>query len=174
LYGGKEQVSFVVPANSFDKLIFTPEVYLIDLEIGEQKYTAILKDVQYHPVSDKVLHADFLQVFDDKPVNVSIPVKVEGTAPGIIAGGKLTLKMRKISLKGLVNDIPEEIVVNVSKLKIGMGIRIKDINLDNITLLDNASSVVVSVKTARGAVAEEGEEEGEEGEGSQETTEAAE
>jgi large subunit ribosomal protein L25 len=174
LYGGKDQISFTVPEQKFEKIIFTPEVYVIDLDIDGKKYASILKEVQYHPVSDSILHADFLQIVEDKPFTVSIPVRITGTAPGIIAGGKLVQKLRKVSLKGLVNDIPEALEVNVGKLKIGMSIRVKDININNIALLDNPSSVIVGVKTARGVVAGEEAEESEEGTESAETSESAE
>jgi len=174
LYGGSEQLSFTVPEKKFEKIIFTPEVYVVDLEIGGNKYAAVLKEVQYHPVSDNILHADFLQILDDKPFSVSIPINITGTSPGIIAGGKLVQKLRKVSLKGLINDIPDKLEVNVDKLKIGMSIRVKDININNVTLLDNPSSVIVSVKTARGAAGEEGEEGEESEEGASESTEAKE
>ena len=159
LYGGDEQISFVLPEKKFDKIIFTPDVYIIDLKIGDKKYAALLKEVQYHPVYDNVLHADFLQVSEDKAISVAIPVTIKGTSPGVIAGGKLTLKMRKLKLKGLINDIPENVVLNISPLKIGDAIRVKDVSLKNITVLDNPSNVILNVKTARGVVVAEGEEE---------------
>lgn len=170
LYGGDEQISFVLPEKKFDKIIFTPDVYIIDLKIGDKKYAALLKEVQYHPVYDNVLHADFLQVSEDKAISVAIPVTIKGTSPGVIAGGKLTLKMRKLKLKGLINDIPENVVLNISPLKIGDAIRVKDVSLKNITILDNPSNVILNVKTARGVVVAEGEEEGENAEASTEET----
>jgi len=164
MYGGEEQVSFTLPGKKFDKIIFTPDVYLVDLEIGGKNYVALLKDVQYHPVSDTVLHADFLQVLEKKPITVSIPIVLTGVSVGVMNGGKLTVKMRKLSLKGLFSDIPENIAIEISDLKIGMGIQIKDIKIDKITMLDNPNNVVLSVKTARGILDEEEEEETE-GEG---------
>jgi large subunit ribosomal protein L25 len=179
MYGGDEQISFTLPDKKFDKIIFTPEVYLIDLEISGNKYVALLKDVQYHPVSDKVLHADFLQVLEKKPITVSMPVILEGTPIGVMNGGRLVNKMRKLALKGLFNDIPENIVLDVSQLKIGMGIQVKEVELEKITFLDNSSNVIVNVKTARGVEDEDEDEDGEEGtegaEGAEgETSEAAE
>jgi large subunit ribosomal protein L25 len=172
LYGGKEQVHFIVNDFDFGKLIFTPEVYLVNLEIGGETTLAILQDVQYHPVTDKVLHADFLVVTDDKPITVGLPVKTEGVSPGVLAGGKLVKKMRKLVVKGMVNDVPEIITIDISKMGIGSNIKVKDIAVDGLTFMDVPSAVVVSVKTARVLAPEETEEEEEEGEG--ESTEAAE
>ncbi len=175
LYGGEEQISFTLPEKKFDKIIYTPDVYLVDLEIGGKEFVVLLKDVQYHPVSDKVLHADFLQVLENKPITVSIPVNLTGTSIGVMNGGRLTLKMRKLSLKGLFSNIPENIVLDITKLKIGMGIQVKDIVIEGITLLDNPSNVILSVKTARGVAGEDGEEESEEvAESEAEATESAE
>jgi len=157
LYGGEEQISFTLPEKKFDKIIFTPEVYLIDLEISGKNYVALLQDVQYHPVTDKVLHADFLQVLESKPISVSMPVILTGTSIGVVNGGKLTLKMRKLKLKGLFTDIPENIVLDITKLKIGMGIQVKDVKLDKLEILDNPNNLIVSVKTARGILSEEEE-----------------
>jgi len=165
MYGGDEQISFTLPEKKFDKIIFTPEVYLIDLEIGDKKYAALLKEVQYHPVSDRVLHADFLQVKEDKAISVAMPIKATGTSIGVMNGGKLSVKMRKITLKGLINDIPEDIVLDITKIKIGMAIRVKDVAIKGITLLDNPSNVILSVKMARGVI--EDEEEGEETDGAE-------
>ncbi len=163
IYGGKEQIHFVLNEKDFKKLLFTPEAFNILINVDDKEYSTILQDVQYHPVSDKVLHADFLEITPGKPVSVSIPVKYEGTAPGIIKGGKLITGMRKLRLKGLIENMPESITLDISKLDIGNSIKIRDINLENLQLLDVKSAVVVSVKTARGAqVSEEGEEEVEE------------
>lgn len=174
LYGGEEQVSFTLPEKKFDKIIFTPEVYVIDLEIGDKKYIALLKEVQYHPVSDRVLHADFLQVTEEKEISVSIPIKLMGTSIGVLNGGRLTLSMRKINLKGLINNIPENVALDISPLKIGDSIQIKAITLEGITLLDNPSNVIVNVKTARGAADDEEDEEGEEGAEGESESEATE
>lgn len=132
-------------------------MYLIDLEISGKNYVALLQDVQYHPVTDKVLHADFLQVLESKPISVSMPVILTGTSIGVVNGGKLTLKMRKLKLKGLFTDIPENIVLDITKLKIGMGIQVKDVKLDKLEILDNPNNLIVSVKTARGILSEEEE-----------------
>ncbi|GAB4313881.1 MAG: 50S ribosomal protein L25/general stress protein Ctc [Bacteroidales bacterium] len=165
LYGGAEQVHFTVDEKEFSKLIFTPEVYIIELTVEGKTVKAILQDVQYHPVTDRVLHADFLETVEGKPVTVALPIHLEGNAPGVIAGGKLIKKMRKLVVKGMVDDLPEFITVDISKLKLGSNIKIRDISVSGLELLDPPSSVIVAVKTARGALADVAEEEGEEAEG---------
>ena len=172
LYGGKDQVHFTAEVAAFKHIIFTPETYLINLEIGGKKYQAILQDVQYHPLSDNLLHADFLLIQDSKKVTVSLPVKVKGAAPGVLRGGKLNVKLTKIKLKGLVKDIPEFIEINVSKLDIGQSIKVKDLSIANIIMLSPSTAVIADVKTARGAVGDEASEEEAEGEGSEEGGEA--
>jgi large subunit ribosomal protein L25 len=164
LYGGKEQTHFIIPELDFRRLIFTPDVFLVNLTVDGKEYQAVLQDVQYHPVTDKVLHADFLEVISGKPIIVGLPVKLEGTSPGVIRGGKMIKKMQKIRVKGLVEDMPEYIVVDISELEIGGSVKISDIELDKLDTLDPANSVIVRVKTARTIEEIEGEEEEEEGE----------
>jgi large subunit ribosomal protein L25 len=150
LYGGKEQVHFAADAVSFKPIIFTPETFLIKITIGDKSYDAILKDVQYHPVEDNLLHADFYQVDANKPVIVSLPVKALGTSPGVIRGGKMKIKLSRLKVKGLIADIPESIEINISKLNVGQGFKVKDLSVPGLTFLDPASNVVLDVKVARG------------------------
>jgi large subunit ribosomal protein L25 len=163
LYGGKEQVHFTIDEMAFSKIIFTPEVYLINLQLNGKEYSAILQDIQYHPVNDKVLHADFLEIFEDKAVTIGVPVKFEGVAPGILAGGKLFKKLRKLRVNGLVKDLPDFIVINIDELGIGDSVRVRDVINKELEFLDTPNAVIVMVKTARGAAEEEEGEEGEEG-----------
>ncbi len=167
LYGGKEQVHFVIKDLDFDKLIFTTDVYLVTIDIDGKEQQAILQDVQFHPVTDKVLHADFLEVVMEKPIVIGVPVQFEGNVPGVMAGGRLIKKMRKVIMKGLINDMPDYIMVDMSGLNIGDTVKIKDLNIGKLEPLQNENNVVVMVKTARGVDEdlEEEEEEGEEGEG---------
>lgn len=155
LYGGKEQVHFSIPEKNFKPIIFTPEVSQVSLDISGKKYPAILQDVQYHPVHDNILHADFLEIVPGKPITVSIPVKLEGAPVGVLKGGKLTKKLKKLKLVGLVEHIPEHILLQIGDLDIGDSIRVRDIKLDNLTLLDVPNSVVVNVLVTRAAVEEE-------------------
>ncbi len=165
MYGGEKQVHFITDEIKFDKIIFTPDVYLIDLTIDGSKYRAILQDVQYHPVTDKVLHADFLELVPDKPISIGIPVQLVGSSPGVIAGGQLIKKMHRIRVKGLVEDMPEYIEVDISKLVIGSSIKIRDINLDKLSTLDPPNSVLVRVKTSRNVTEDTDEDEDEDEEG---------
>ncbi|MDD2529852.1 MAG: 50S ribosomal protein L25/general stress protein Ctc [Bacteroidales bacterium] len=153
MYGGEEQVRFSVPATEFKPLLFTPDTNYIELNIEGKKTLTILQDIQYHPVSDEVIHADFLRLFDDKPITISVPVKTVGVAPGVLQGGKLETKIRKMKLKGLPNDMPQYVEVNISNLNIAQGIKVEEIQIPNIEKLDVKSSVVVWVKSTRQAAA---------------------
>lgn len=166
IYGGEKQIHFAVEDLAFDSLIFTPDVYEINLDIDGKKFTAILQDVQYHPVTDKVLHADFLEVLEGKPVIVGVPVHLIGDSVGVIRGGKLIQKMHKLRVKGLINKIPEFIDIDISNVNIGGSVKIREIELEDLTLLDPLNSVIVRVKAARAVeVVDEDEDEDGEGEG---------
>ncbi len=145
LYGGKEQIHFITEEKNFKPILFTPNVYIVDLNIGDKKFMAVLQDIQYHPVGDNILHADFLQVLPEKPVTISIPVAFTGVAPGVLSGGSLKKKIRKIKVKALVEDLPDQLVIDISKLKIGDSIRIADVANDKLTFLDNPNSMIVGV-----------------------------
>jgi large subunit ribosomal protein L25 len=166
MYGGKEQIHFEIDSFTFGKIIFTPETYLVELNIDGKVYNALLQDVQYHPVSDTALHADFLEVIPGKPIITALPIRITGNSPGVIAGGKLQQKLRKMKVRGVVENLPEEIIVNISKLKIGDSIKVKAVTTDNVEFLDIPNAVVVMVKTARGggAALEDEEAEGAEDE----------
>ena len=116
LYGGAENVHFTATVSDIRKLVYTPEVFVVNLNIDGKETKAILKALQFHPVTDKVLHMDFLAITETKPVMVELPVKLEGLAEGVKAGGKLSLEMRKLKVKGIYTQIPENIVVNVTEL----------------------------------------------------------
>lgn len=164
IYGGKEQLHFTMDEKEFGKLIFTPETYLVKLSIGEKEYAAVLQDVQYHPVSDVVLHADFLEVMEDKPIVTALPLQFIGTPKGVLRGGRLIKKFRKLKVKGMLKDLPDLIEIEITKLNIGQSVLVRDMKRDNITFLDPENAVIVGVKTARTvAVADEEEEEAEGG-----------
>lgn len=172
VYGGKEQTHFLAEEKDFKNILFTPEVCVLNLNIDGKEVSAVLQDVQYHPVTDRILHVDFLEILDGKPVTVAIPVILEGTAPGIMLGGKLRLKIRKMLVKGLLENLPDQIVIDISKLNIGDSVRVMDINMEKLSFIDYANSIVVGVFTAR--VIEEEEEESEEGEEGEEGAEGTE
>lgn len=162
LYGGKEQMHFTLDEKAFGKLIFTPDSYLVNITLGGNTYRAILKDVQYHPVSDSVLHADFLEVMDGKPIVTSLPIAFTGTSKGVLRGGKLVKKLRKLKVKGMVQDIPDSIEIDITKLNIAQSILIRDMKHPKLRFLDPENSVIVAVKTARAVIAAEEEESTEE------------
>ena len=162
LYGGEKQVTFYAHENDFRKLVYTPETFLVELDISGNKVKAVMQDIQFHPVTDKILHIDFLEVFEDKPVTISLPVILEGVSIGVKNGGNLLFRRPKIIVKGILANLPDAITINIEHLKIGMFIYIKDIEVDGIEFLAPPNSVVVGVKTARAALVEEIEEDGEE------------
>ena len=163
LYGGEKQVTFYAHENDFRKLVYTPDTFVVELSIDGTVTKAIMQDIQFHPVTDKILHIDFLEIFDDKAITVSVPVILNGTAIGVKNGGNLMFRRPKIITKGLVANLPDAIELNIEHLKIGMFTYIKDITVEGCELIAPGNSVVVGVKTARAAVEEEVEEEVEEG-----------
>ena len=163
LYGGEKQVTFYAHENDFRKLVYTPDTFVVELDIDGTVTKAIMQDIQFHPVTDKILHIDFLEVFDNKAITVSIPVNLNGTAIGVKNGGNLMFRRSKIITKGLVANLPNSIELNIEHLNIGMFTYIKDITIEGCELVAPGNSVVVGVKTARAAVEEEVEEEVEEG-----------
>jgi large subunit ribosomal protein L25 len=175
LYGQGEQTHFSVRRVDVEKLIFSPDVYQVEIDIDGNKKNAIIQELQMHPVKDSAMHVDFLEVADDKPVRVSLPLRTTGAAIGVINGGKLRQPYRKLKVLGLAANLPEEITVDVSKLRIGQAIRVSQIPADNFEFLDPADAVVLSVKMARGAVdaGDEDEDEAEGGEGEGEGEAAA-
>lgn len=176
LYGGKENINFHVDEIAFSKLINTSEVHLIDLNFGDKTVKAVIREVQFHPVSDEPIHADFMEVFDDKPITIGIPVRFTGNSVGVMKGGSRREKMRKLIVKALPNDVPEEVVVDITKMKIGDVIQVEDINIDGVEFLDHPKAVIVAVKMSRlvvkGADDDEDEEDTDE-EGAEAATEEA-
>jgi len=149
LYGGKEQIHFQMEERAFTKIVFTPEVFILQINIDGKEYNAVMQDIQYHPVSDSILHADFLEVLPGKLISVGVPLKLVGTSIGVLQGGKLIQKLRKIRVKGLIDDLPEYIDIDITKMSIGSSVKIRDVKLDKLELLDPPNSVVVRVKAAR-------------------------
>lgn len=138
------------------KLIYTPDIFAIDLDINGDKRTAVLKDIQFHPVKDSILHIDLLEVSENKPVVMEVPVKLEGHAEGVKAGGKLSLAMKKLRVKALYTAIPERLVINVDHLGLGKTMQVGDIHIDGLELVNAKNAVVCAVqltRAARGAAA---------------------
>jgi large subunit ribosomal protein L25 len=168
LYGGTENLHLTAHNLEFKDLIYTPHIYKIDLEVEGKTIPCIMKDIQFHPVTDSILHIDFLEIFEDKMFATALPVRTTGMSPGVKEGGKLKIEMRKLKVKGYLKDIPDELVVDISTLELGKTIKVKEMDVENIEFLDPGSNVVLSVKltrVAKGMAAGDEGEEGEEGEG---------
>jgi large subunit ribosomal protein L25 len=148
LYGGAEQIHFTVPGILFRPLLFTPDVFDITLNVEGAEYRAVLQATQFHPVSDALIHADFLQV-TDKPVSVAVPVRLLGTAPGVQKGGKLVTRIRKLRVRGPIDSIPEYIDVDVSNLDLGKVVRVGEIVVDGIEVLEQAANPVAGIEIPR-------------------------
>ena len=157
IYGKEKNLHFHAPELSFKNLIYTHEAHLVDLNIDNEIHKAVIKDVQYHPVSDKILHADFIEVFDDKPVVINVPIKVSGDSIGVIAGGKLSIKKRNIKVKGLPKDLPEYLHIDITNLKIHDTVKVGDMAYEKIELLDPKKMLVLTIATSRVAQKTEGE-----------------
>ncbi|MCB6973314.1 MULTISPECIES: 50S ribosomal protein L25/general stress protein Ctc [Butyricimonas] len=151
LYGGEANVHFAVRDRDLKKLLYTPNVYLVKLVLEGKTYDAVMRDIQFHPVTDKVLHIDFYQTFEDKPVVIEVPVKTTGHAAGVQAGGKLVLITRKLKVKALPKDMPDEITLDVTSLGVGKSIKVQDINIEGIDIVNAKSVVVAQVKLTRAA-----------------------
>ena len=150
----------VVKAEDVRKLIYTPDIFEIDLEVNGEKRKAVMKELQFQPVKDTVLHIDFLEVYPEKPIVMEVPVQVEGHAEGVKAGGKLTLSMRKLKVKATYDKIPERLVVNVDNLGLGQSLAVGDLAFEGLELMNAKNAVVCAVqltRAARGAAAKAAE-----------------
>jgi len=158
VYGGSNEknINFVVKNSDVRNLIYTHEVYLVNLVLDGKPMMAILKEIQFHPVKDNILHIDFLHVFPSVPVVIELPVRLEGLAAGVKSGGKLSLDMRKLKVKALAEKLPQELVINVENLELGKSIQVGDLNFEGLELLTPKNAVVCRVqltRAARGAAA---------------------
>ena len=166
LYGGEKQVCFYAHENDLRKLVYTSDVFLVELDVEGTKTSCVMQDIQFHPVTDNILHVDFLEVFEDKEVTVEIPVILNGLAIGVRNGGNLLFRRKKIVTRAVPSKLPDAIEIDISDLSIGQFVYIKDLKSDDYSFLAPDGSVVVGVKTARAAIEEEvadEEEENEEG-----------
>ena len=144
---------------SFAKIVYTADVFLIDVKVGDETVRTVIGDIQFHPVTDKILHIDFIRVFDDKSVKINVPVNISGNSIGVRNGGRLTQNMRSMKIEAFAKNLPETIVIDITNLKIGQSIRVSDMELSDVTFLNNSNDVIVAVKTARTAIASEEEDE---------------
>ena len=171
IYGGEKVTHFYAHKNDFRHLVYTPNVYLVNLKIDGKECRAIMQDIQYHPVTDEILHIDFYEIFVGKEVIIKIPVKLNGLSIGVKEGGKLALETRKLRVKALPKNLPDILNVDVTELKLEKTIKVGDLSFEDLELLDFKNSVVCSVKLTRVAKSLDEETEGEETEG-EETEEA--
>lgn len=149
--GNQVATHFTVTVDGLRKLVYTPHIYVVDLNIDGKIVNAIMKDIQFHPVTDAILHVDFLQINEENPIVMEVPVQLEGLAEGVKAGGKLALQTRKLKVKALYNLIPERLVVNVTNLDLGKTIKVGELNYEGLTLLNAKEAVVCAVKLTRAA-----------------------
>ena len=151
IYGGGETVHFSVPAPAFKQLIYTPQSYLVNFDIDGKKELAVMREVQYHPVSGDVLHVDFYRVNEAKPVAIDLPVVLTGNSEGVKLGGKLILSKRKLRVAALVKDLPDTVEVDVTELGLGKSIFVSDLHIPGLTILTPASTAVCAVRMTRAA-----------------------
>ncbi len=155
IYGGKEQIHFVVDEKELKKLVYTPEVFKSDIKVGDNQYSAIMQEIQMHPIKDKIVHIDFRELIPGKFITIELPVKITGTSPGVRDGGLLKQNFRKLKVSAQPENFLENITVDISGLKVGQGIKIADLNYPGVKFLDKISSEVVVVKHKRGVVEED-------------------
>lgn len=151
IYGGGSQVHLSLNKKELAKAIFTPDVYQVNLTVDGKTIPTLIKETQFHPVTDEILHVDFMELVKDKPVKVKLPVRLQGQSRGVKAGGKLLVHFRKVDLKGIPSALPAEVVVDITNLRIGQNIRVRDLANDKLAFLNDPNAVVVAVAPARGA-----------------------
>lgn len=152
VYGGEKEIAFSVPEVDFRGLVYTPNVYIVNLTVDGEAMQAVLKDIQFHPISGNILHVDFLQISDNKPVTIGVPLKIVGHSEGVKAGGKLQVEMRKLNVKGLPANLPDILEVDITSLGLGQVIKVGSLSYENLEILNAKSAVVAAVKSTRAAV----------------------
>ncbi len=168
LYGGKTQTHFAVDEVKLSKLVINPDVFAIELDIDGTSIKCIIQEVQFHPVTDRIVHIDLLEILDGKEIKVKLPLISEGTAKGVINGGRMVTLFRRVPVQGLFENLPDALIADVSPLKIGDNLRVSDLSVEGCRILLNESVLLFACKVTRAALSEEelgGEEGGEEGEG---------
>ena len=149
LYGGPTQSHFAVSAADLKAVVYTPVVHFIDLQIAGVTSQAIIKDIQFHPLTEQIIHIDFLLLDPKKPVTIEIPIKLTGTSPGVKTGGKLVQKLRKLRIKALPKDHLDNIEVSIEQLEVGKSVRVSEISFPNLTITNAPEDTIVSVTTSR-------------------------
>jgi len=162
LYGGEENVHFSAPTKAFKKIVYTPDFNIINVEVDGKSHRAVMQDLQFHPVTDKLLHIDFMALTDGRPITASLPIVFEGLAEGVKAGGKLLPKERKLKVKALPENLISELKVDVTNLVLGKSVKVGDLSYENIEILNNPNIPIASVEIPRALKSAQADEEGEE------------
>jgi len=149
LYGGKEQKHFAVTITELKDAIYSPEANFVEIALGNEKIKAVIKELQFHPLTETLLHVDFLQLFDDKAITMEIPVRLTGTSPGVKMGGKLVQKLRKLRVKALPKDMPQAVEVSIEKLEVGNLFRVRDLEKGAYLVTNTPEDTIVSVAMSR-------------------------
>ena len=158
LYGAGENVTFVVNEKELRALIYTPSSFIVELDFNGKIEKAVMRETQFHPIREQVLHVDFYRVIDGQPVSIALPVRLTGNAEGVKIGGKLALSARKLVVRGLMENLPDELVVDVTPLKVGQTIFVGDLQFEGLQFLSPATQAVCAVRVtraSRGAAAEQ-------------------
>jgi large subunit ribosomal protein L25 len=174
IYGGEENVHFYTPETSFKTLLYTPEAHLVIIEIDGKSYKAVIRDAQFHPVTDEIEHVDFFELVAGKAVTINVPVKLVGNARGVRNGGRMKVNLRTLKVKATEENLPGYIEHNIENVRIGESVRVKDIKVDGFEIVDIPSRAILTIQTSRNMVEDvEEETEGEEGaaEGAEASTE---
>ena len=157
VYGGETQTHFHVLESAINKLVWSGDIYQVEIDVDGKKKNAIIQEIQQHPVSDRLLHVDFLEL-GDKPVKISLPVRFSGMSEGVRNGGRLMTTFRKLTVLGNPNKLPEAIEIDITNLKIGDGVRVRDVETEDLNILETPGSMIVAVKMSRNATLDEEEE----------------
>ncbi|WP_396187484.1 50S ribosomal protein L25/general stress protein Ctc [Flavobacterium sp.] len=152
LYGGNQPVHFSADERAFKSLVYTPNAHTVVIELEGKSFNAVLQDIQVHPVSDKILHIDFFQLFDDKEITMEVPVKITGVSPGVLLGGDLRLNTRRLKVKALPKNLPDFIEANISELQMGNKLYVTKLVSNNFKLLHPDNTVVAQVRISRAAM----------------------
>lgn len=174
IYGGEETIHFSTPDVSFKDILFTPEVYKVEINLDGKTYAAVIRDVQYHPVTDDTEHVDFFQLVADKPIVLKVPVQLKGNARGVRNGGRLKVNLRKLRVKATPDNLPGSIDIDIENLRIGETIRVEDVDTGDFEIMHEPFRAICLIQTARNAVEEVEDEEGEEEEGEETAAEGSE
>jgi large subunit ribosomal protein L25 len=149
MYGGDVNYNFTAQHKDFINMVYSPDVYLIEIDLDGKQHRAVVQEIQFHPVTDKIQHIDFVEVFEDKPFIVKLPVHLTGNSIGIKNGGKLRVNRRYLKVRGLLKDMPDVLTIDITKVRIGDTVKVGDLEYKNLTLLDPLSSMVMGVISSR-------------------------